>query len=460
MVKATRRVKRVKRSKKQVHRARDRKTNRRHKTNRRRYTRRQRGGAIIKVCEKSGFDLLRNSKGISISYNDVTQWFKIGTQPTISDLETFNGKTRYERAVRVLRHIYDKDESTQLNWYNFARFANMYCYNNAADPQCAQITGFVNHYKDENKEDGKIVDKNGSVKGRTIKTSIEQGEKQANNATSTRFKNSLGSSGASAASGASALKQVAESLDLTIPNQLKVNEQYIAYMNHSGIVKGFQVDKSKTEYEFDNFTIQLGDSVITGTLAINLATRSFELGLDLNGRENTNTPAFIGCMKGLNRCGPVTVTDVKRKSTLIRKDKLTVNGTVELEKKDDALFVSNFQTFVTEFAEQYKFCTTPVGQNLENAEEINRSDAGALVILIKGKIKTLDTKMPSDTEYKKLKQEFEEFIKPHEGSRMDSTKENLDVLNRIHDKLKIMKPQTKPPIGDELSERLAALNLD
>ena len=459
MVKATRRVKRVKRSKKQVHRARDRKTNRRHKTNRRRYTRRQRGGAIIKVCEKTHTGFFKNesnASGIDITYDVQTNMFKIGTQSTISDLETFNGKKRYERAVRVLRHIYDEDESTQLNWYYFAQFANMYCYKNAADPQCAQITGFVNHYKDENNEDGKIVDTKSPVADRTIQTSIEQGEKQANNKTNNRFKQSLDSSGASAAPVAADVPSTCRQAHVEkkgVPNSLILTQtpSCIAYINHAKLVE-LQTLTSKPTYVFENFTIPLHDeTVIAGTLTINLATRSFELILDLNGRENTNTPAFIDCMKGLT-----TVTDVKRKSTFISKDKLTVNGTVELEKKDDALFVSNFQTFVTEFAEQYKFCTTPVGQNLENAEEINRSDAGALVILIKGKIKTLDTKMPSDTEYKKLKQEFEEFIKPHEGSRMDSTTENLDVLNRIHDKLKIM----KPPTSEELSDRLAALTID
>lgn len=191
---ATRRVKRVKRSKKQVHRARDRKTNRRHKTNHRRYTRRQRGGAIIKVCEKKGlFEAL--ASGIDITYDDETHWFKIGTKPTILDLETFNGKKRYERAVRVLRQIYGENEnSTQLNWSNFAQFANMYCYKNAADPQCAQITGFVDLYRSST-----IVDQNASVVGRIIQTSIEEGEKQANNKTNNRFKQSLDSSGASGA---------------------------------------------------------------------------------------------------------------------------------------------------------------------------------------------------------------------------------------------------------------------
>jgi hypothetical protein len=145
-----------------------------------------------------------NAVGIDIKYDDETQLFKIGSDDyeTVESLNSFKGEARYKRAVSVLNHM--GETSTQLNWYNFAQFANMYCPNNAADPQCAQITAFVNDYKKNQK--GESVDKNSPVVGREIRVSIEQGEKQANNATSTRFKNSLGSSGApvAAASGAAA----------------------------------------------------------------------------------------------------------------------------------------------------------------------------------------------------------------------------------------------------------------
>lgn len=221
MVMATRRVKRVKRSKKQVHRARDRKTNRRHKTNHRRYTRRQRGGAIIKVCEKTHTGFFKNesnASGIDITYDDQTNMFKIGTQPTISELETFNGKKRYERAVRVLRHM--NADSTQLNWYEFAQFANMYCYNNADDAQCAQITGFVDLYRSST-----IVDQNASVVGRIIQTSIERGEKQANNATSTSFKKSLGTSGASGAAASGSTERVSPNDQIRLERMIGVQNQ-------------------------------------------------------------------------------------------------------------------------------------------------------------------------------------------------------------------------------------------
>jgi hypothetical protein len=166
---ATRRVKRIKRSKKQVHRARGRKTNHR----RRRHTRRQTGGAIIDVCKKTHTGFIKiesNAVGIDITYDDATQLFKIGTQPTIADLETFNGKNRYERAVWILKLI---RQSNQLNWYNFALFAPLYCHE-YTDPQCTEIRDFVERYRTS-----KIPDNNGAVEDRTIETSIQLGIKQS-----------------------------------------------------------------------------------------------------------------------------------------------------------------------------------------------------------------------------------------------------------------------------------------
>jgi hypothetical protein len=462
---ATRRVKRIKRTKKQVHRARGRR-----KTSRHRYTRRQRGGAIITVCKKtySGFfQHESNASGIDITYNTETHMFKIGTQPTFSDLQTFNGKKRYERAVFVLKiQKKPKEEpTTDLNWYDFVRFVAYYCHNNS-DEQCAQMNNFINEFNETRDpawppwKDGMIVDRNGAVPGREIKTSIQTALKAIFLDELRAIANAFPSTAASGAAVAVPTCQ-AHVEKKGGPNSLILTQtpSCIAYINHAKLV-GLQTLTSKPTYVFENFTIPLHDeTVITGKLTIDLAngeTQSFELILDLNGRENTNTPAFIDCMNGLKQCGTVTVTAVQRESTFFSKDKLTVNGKVELEKKDNTLFVSNFQTFVTKFAEQYKFCTTPIGQNLENAEEINRLDAGALVILINGKIKTLDITMPSDTDYKKLKQKFEEFIKLHKERRIDSTKENLDLLNRIHDGMKRMKPQT----GDELAAKLEALKDD
>jgi hypothetical protein len=64
-------------------------------------------------------------------------------------------------------------QSNQLNWYNFALFAPLYCHE-YTDSQCEEIRDFVEkYYKSE------IVDKNGAVDGRTIETSIQLGIEQS-----------------------------------------------------------------------------------------------------------------------------------------------------------------------------------------------------------------------------------------------------------------------------------------
>jgi hypothetical protein len=90
-----------------------------------------------------------------------------------------------------------QNDSTELDWYHFAQFANIYCHNNTADAQCAQMKNFVNGYRENTS-----VDKGSSVSGRSIQNSIKSGETQANNAMGTRFKQNLGSSAASVAAAA------------------------------------------------------------------------------------------------------------------------------------------------------------------------------------------------------------------------------------------------------------------
>jgi hypothetical protein len=428
---ATRRVKRIKRTKKQVHRARDRKTNRRHQTNRHRYTRRQRGGTKIEVCKRTGADILGNSKGIAITYDTDSQMYTIGNH----SYETLKKNPRYTDALAWVELMFGRDniklphdEPVVLNQEQFNRFKNNHCPQGSTKPECGSITRFIPPAASA-----------APVAADVPSTCQAHVEKKG------------------------------------VPNSLILTEtpSCIAYINHAKLV-GLQTLTSKPTYVFENFTIPLHDeTVITGKLTIDLAngeTQSFELILDLNGRENTNTPAFIDCMNGLKQCGTVTVTAVRRKSTIFSKDKLTVNGTVELGKKDNALFVSNFQTFVTKFADQYKFCTTPIGQNLENAEEINRLDAGALVLLIKGQIKTLDTQSTT-AQYEKLKQMYLDFMQkyPNPNDTKVATPQNLATLNAIHggmtalldrDVATAMSQLTLGQTGDELAAKLAALKDD
>jgi hypothetical protein len=135
MVKASRRVKRIKRSKKQVHRARGR------KTNRRRYTRRQRGGAIITVCKKTHTGIIPsedNASGIDITYDNVRKIFKIGSADyaTVDSLLSFKGAARYARAVQILTVL--GITTTSLNRPQFIAFSALYC-KDVQDKQCETI---------------------------------------------------------------------------------------------------------------------------------------------------------------------------------------------------------------------------------------------------------------------------------------------------------------------------------
>lgn len=132
---ATRRVKRIRRTKKQVHRARGRKTNYR----RRHHTRRQRGGAQEVIIQKTYGDGImrteRNAYGIDIVFDPITGEYRIGSggkYTKYSDLvaDTYDGRARYSHAVEVLKKIGAKD-TVLLSKHVFNKFVDMYC---AAEP--------------------------------------------------------------------------------------------------------------------------------------------------------------------------------------------------------------------------------------------------------------------------------------------------------------------------------------
>lgn len=322
MVKTTRRVKRTK---KQVHHG------RRRKTNRRRYTRRQRGGAIIKVCEKSGFDFFGTSKGIAISYDDETQKYTIGNE----SYEKLKSMPRYANALESLPNPPPMNDggSISLTQSEFDNFKSKYCGYANDNEQCGLITGFL------------------PPSAAPVAPAAPV-------------------SGATAAAAPNIRDQVAESLDLKTPNQLKVNEQFIAYMNHSGIVKDFPIDKSKTEYEFDNFTIQLSDgsgsgSVITGNLKINFVGNVAEKTVTTNFALilNVNPSNLIDCMQQLIDApfSGAQITSIKLVGVFSKQ--LVVTG-VLTENRD---FIKNFSTYnltnlIQQFAERYQSCSDPVQQ--------------------------------------------------------------------------------------------------
>jgi hypothetical protein len=367
MVKTTRRVKRVKRTKR----------TKRNGIKTKRYTRRQRGGAIIKVCEKSGFDFFGTSKGIAISYDDETQKYTIGNE----SYEKLKSMPRYANALASLPNPPPTNDggSIILTQSEFDNFKAKYCGYANDNEQCGLITGF-----------------RPPVAPAAVASASGSGAAVATASTAPNIRD-----------------QVAESLDLKTPNQLKVNEQFIAYMNHSGIVKGFPVDKSKTEYEFDNFTIQLSDgsgSVITGNLKINFVgnvaektvTTNFELIL------NVNPSNLIDCMQQLIDAPFVGAQITSIKSVGMFSKQLVVTG-VLTENRDfrNNLSTYNLTNLIQQFAERYQSCSEPV-QQMADLRVAGPADVarviGSKIAMLEKRLSTMSAE--EKTRFEALRQQF------------------------------------------------------
>ena len=322
-------------------------------------------------------------------------------------------------------------ESTELSWVDFARFVTLYCHNNDSDAQCVQMKNFINDFRDS-----VIVDKNSPVPDRKIKTSIEIAPKSI-------FLDDLRaiakafSPTAAAASGSAAAPTCQDHVNgKGTPNSIILTKKpsCIAYVNHNNIYEMQSLSGTKPKYSFKNFTIQLKDNTVNGTLEIDFSKGvnpiTFTLKLDLNGRKDTDTSQFVTCMDANELTSiNVTVTNVTMEGFM-----LTVIGTVTLQEiKDGEMY--DFQGFVTKFADKYKFCTEGSGQRLENAPQLNRREPGALVLLIMGKMQLLNETMGGNAQYAKLKQMYLDFMQkyPNPNDKIDATPQNLATLNGIHD---------------------------
>ena len=409
MVKTTRRVKR---SKKHVHRARGR------KTNRRRYTRRQRGGTIIKVCEKSGYDLFGTSKGIAISYDDETQKYTIGNEP-YDKLKTM---PRYANALTLLPNPPPMNDggSIILTQSQFDEFKTKYCtgFASLGGDQCASINDFK----------PPVAAAPVASAGPAPTCEFHLNGKGTRN-----------------------------SIILTqVPS-------CIAYVNHNDMYEMQSLSIKQKKYSFKNFTIELrDDSVIVGKLELDFSKGAnpilFTLELKLD--KGPYTPAFVSCMNAHElTSGFVTVQNVT-----MEKSMLKVIGNVTPQKpKDDEMY--DFEGFVTNFAEKYQFCTQGIGQKLENAEQLNRYDALALVKEIDMRIGVLTKKMQENAQYAGLNQLYSELKRKNPKQIVD-TPQNLETLNKINDGMKTllsdpdmataMGQLTFEPTGDDLAARLAA----
>ncbi len=411
-------TRRVKRSKKQVHRARDRKTNRR----RQRHTRRHQGGMFKSFAKFVGTKTI-NPKGGQL-YDGIEVFspgenvFHIGNRrldaydaSTDPNDRVYADKIRFYLKAAGIQHRNDMIVIDQSNFDKFvAAFAsNKFVPTAAAAPvaSAAPASTCQDH-----------------VNGKGTPNSI-------------------------------------------------IMTQYpscIAYVNHDNIYEMQSLSRKQPKYSFKNFTIELrDDSVIVGKLELDFSNGanpvSFTLELNLNGRKDTDTKEFVSCMNiDELTYGIVTVTNVTMERSMLK-----VIGNVTPQKTSDGEMY-DFQGFVTKFAEQYQFCTKGIGQKLENAAQLNREEPRALAREIYMNIIALDKRMPTNAKYVALKQMYSDFMSRYPDNKIDATKENLTTLNEIHERMGLllnppnlatkMGQLTFEPTGDDLAARLAALKDD
>jgi hypothetical protein len=377
---ATRRVKRIKRSKKHVHRARGRKTNHR----RRRHTRRQRGGEIITVCERTGSDFFGTAKGIAITYDTLAKTYTVGNQP----YEKLKTMPRYTAALDIVRKhvspVFNDAAPVVLDQKQFDIFKGKYCtaYAPIGGQQCESINGFL------------PVDSAAPVAAPVA--------------------------GAAAASAVPKMSR----------NELMVIGENIAYNNNNGEMKVVRADKSKTEYEFDNFIIPIPADehdqpghIISGKLKVKFVpgpqlVTEFILELNVDPTE-----ALIECMnQSVIDTAFVEITNIASSKSIFGASKMVITGTL-MEQKDDRHKKStyDFNSFVMNFAKHYTSCSDLATQ----MAELRVASPDDVARMIKSKIVMLGNRTnrmsPEEkTRFEALQRQF-----------MTADRTNLALLNQI-----------------------------
>lgn len=375
MVNATRRVKRVKRSKKQVHHG-------RRKTNRRRYTRRQRGGmfalkGLAKMFAAEKMNLKGGPKydGIEV-FSTGDDAYHIGNQ-RLDDYDASDQNDRvYANKIRFYLNaagIPHENDMIVLNRSSFDKFQNAFAFH-TFDPHAAL--------------------------GAPASTAV--------------------ASGAASAADSAADEQDEEiiaEIKRMNTNELRATERIIAFKNNEGAVEYYPADKSKTEYNFGNFKINLGDSVRTGNLHIKFVNKEtiFTLTLDVNASD------IISCMRTLidkTYLGVTKITSIESVGFFPKKLKvtgvLTENG--DLRRK---LSTYTLDFFVQEFKKRHQECSDPVQQ----MAELRVAGPADLIRVIKSKIDVVNTRNISNaTNVKK----FTELQK-----RLLRANNDMEVLKEI-----------------------------
>jgi hypothetical protein len=337
---ATRRMKRIKRTKKQLHHG-------RRKTNHRRHTRRQRGGAKIPVCERSGVGYF--AKGIAITYDTDSQMYTIGNHP-YGILKTT--MPRYNDALASLEIMRGEgsapqlsdDEPVVLNQEQFDRFKKIHCQG-STKPECDAISRF------------------------SVPSAVAPA--------------------ASAASGAAATDDSMASFKKMNMNELRVTEQIIAFKNNNGEVVHYPADKSKREYNFGNFTIPTSSNVpIPGALKVTFGmgydNKRTDFALELS--MSSISPEFIACMQRIERDPFVEIISIASSSSFFSKSKLIITGTLSEKRAwDQNISTFDLNGFVQKFMKQYQSCMDPATQidqmRIAGPEDITRVIRGKIVLV-------------------------------------------------------------------------------
>ena len=359
-------TRRVKRSKKQVHRAHGRKTNRHRKTKRHsRITRRHQGGMLKSFAKL--FTKKMNEKGGPL-YDGIEVFspednaFHIGNQrldaydaSSNPNDKVYADKIRFYLKAADIRH---SNDMIVLDQTNFDKFVRAFASNTFNAPSAV-------------------------------------------------------ASGASGASGASAAAPVVPKMSL---NELMVSSGIIAFKNNNGVVVHYPADKSKTEYEFDNFIITIRadeydqpDHIISGKLTVKFVpgpplVTEFTLELNVD-----HTDALIACMKK-SGTGFVTIDNIASSKSFFGASKMVITGTL-MEQKDDRLKKSTYDlnSFVMNLATHYKECSDLATQmaklRVAGPADVARV-IGSKIAMLEKRLSTMSAE--EKTRFEALRQQFRE----------------------------------------------------
>jgi hypothetical protein len=268
------------------------------------HTRRQRGGAIITVCERSGFGLF--AKGIAITYDTVAETYTIGNH----DYETLKTMDRYKMAINILDNRTPHrigpnyslvNRKITLSQYQFNTFRLAYCVFNGT-PGCDLIKMFEPPVA------------------------------------------------APAPAPAAAAAPVAEVPKMS-PNVLMINDSIIAYKNNKGVMRSVTVDRSKTDYEFDNFIIPNNDhDDISGKLKVEFVGNPVVTRFTLELSMSSITPQLIECVEGIEDL----VVNIENVSNSFSA--MVITGTLTEQRVGEKKSTYDFSSFVLNFVENYQDC--------------------------------------------------------------------------------------------------------